>query len=137
MRRLHLTLGLVGVFVFAFTGQIMRHHNPPMRALSPDVHMMYVSRHIYLLGAALVNLVLGLYFSPFSLTRARIAQQIGSLLLLVAPILLTVAFLQEPAHGLAGRSLRSHLGLYTLFAGSILHTLGFIAERMQKTAKRA
>jgi hypothetical protein len=28
---------------------------------SAEVRMMYVSRHIYLLGAALVNVVLGLY----------------------------------------------------------------------------
>jgi hypothetical protein len=104
MRRLHLTFGLVGVLMFLLTGQFMRRHTPPMRELRADVHTMYVSRHIYLLGAALANLVLGLYVSPLRLLWTRIAQQIGCVLVLISPILLTLAFFQEPAHGLAGRS---------------------------------
>lgn len=39
----------------------IQHHNSPTLLLTPDVRMMYVSRHIYLLGATLVNVVLGLY----------------------------------------------------------------------------
>ncbi len=136
MRRLHLTFGLLGVLVFVLTGQFMRHHTPPMRALSPDVHLMYVSRHIYLLGAALVNLALGLYVLPQPLPRARTAQQIGSVLLLISPILLTIAFFQEPAHGLAGRSWRSTYALLALFAGSLLHVLGVFAEAAKRAEKR-
>jgi hypothetical protein len=132
MRRLHLTFGLLGVLLFLLTGQFMRHHTPPMRAVSPDVHMMHVSRHIYLLGAALVNLALGLYVSPLTLLRTRTAQQIGSVLVLISPILLTIAFFQEPAHGLAGRSWRSSYALYALLAGSLLHVLSVFAEQAKE-----
>ena len=93
---------------------------------------MYVSRHIYLLGGALVNLALGLYVSPMTLPRTRTAQQIGSVLLMISPILLTMAFFQEPTQGLAGRSWRSHYALYALFAGSLLHVLSVFAERTEK-----
>ena len=61
MGRVRLTVGLLGVIAFLITGQVMGHHIPKMQLLTPDVRMMYVSRHIYLLGAALVNLTLGLY----------------------------------------------------------------------------
>ena len=50
MRRVHLIFGLLGVVTFLITGQLMKHHNPPVRMLTPEVRMMYVSRHIYLLG---------------------------------------------------------------------------------------
>jgi hypothetical protein len=86
----------------------------------------------YLLGAALVNLALGLYVSPLTLLRTRTAQQIGSVLLLISPILLTIAFFQEPEHGLAGRSWRSSYALYALLAGSLLHVLSVFAEQAKK-----
>jgi len=47
MRRIHLILGLLGVIAFLLTGQFMRHHSPPMQLLTPELRMMYVSRHIY------------------------------------------------------------------------------------------
>ena len=61
MRRLHLSVGIAGVIAFLVTGQLMRHHTPPLTALSDSVRLMYRSRHIYILGSALVNLVLSLY----------------------------------------------------------------------------
>ncbi len=126
MRRLHLTFGLLGVLVFVLTGQVMRHHTPAMHELAPDVHMMFVSRHIYLLCSALVNLALGLYLWELPPGWRRVFQQIGSLLLLISPILLAVAFFQEPMHGLAGRSWRSSFGIYTLLAGGSFHALSFL-----------
>ena len=42
MRRVHLIVGLLGVVAFLITGQLMSHHSPPVRALTLDVHMMYI-----------------------------------------------------------------------------------------------
>lgn len=61
MGRIHLIVGLLGVIAFLLTGQVMGHHHPRMEQLSAEVRMMYVSRHIYLLGASLVNATFGLY----------------------------------------------------------------------------
>jgi hypothetical protein len=61
MRKLHLNAGLQGVLVFVLTGQAVRSHKPPFRSLEDGQHMMYVSRHFYILGNALVNLTLGIY----------------------------------------------------------------------------
>lgn len=120
MRRAHLTIGLVGVAVFLLTGQFMAQHTPPVRALSPDVRMMYISRHIYLLGSAIVNLVLGLYLAQFALGWKRGLQQVGSMLFLVAPVLLTIASFLEPERGLAGRSWWSTLPLFALLGEASL-----------------
>jgi MFS family permease len=121
MRRVHLILGLLGVVAFLITGQLLKHHSPPVRMLTPEVRMMYVSRHIYLLGAALVNLVLGLYFREYSPAWRRTLQRIGSVLIFLSVLSLLMAFISEPALGLAGRSWRSYFGLIGLFAGVMTH----------------
>jgi hypothetical protein len=121
MRRVHLIIGLLGVVAFLLTGQFMKHHNPAMLLLSPDVRMMYVSRHIYLLGAALVNLVLGLYLIDGSPGWRLTLQWIGSALILLSALSLLMAFIAEPSLGIAGRSWRSYFGLIALFAGVMTH----------------
>ena len=126
MRRVHLILGLLGAVTFLITGQFMKHHNPPVRMLTPDVRMMYVSRHIYLLGAALVNLVLGLYLREYSPGWRRTLQRIGSVLIFLSVLWLLMAFISEPALGLAGRSWRSYFGLIGLFAGVMTHLVAAV-----------
>ena len=107
----------------------MGHHHPRMQSLTADVRMMYVSRHIYLLGAALVNLVLGLYLNLHAPGWRRVMQQIGSLLILLSAASLLLAFMAEPALGMAGRSWRSYFGLIALFAGVMTHTVASIARK--------
>lgn len=118
IRRAHLWIGIAALAAFLATGAYMRYRTPPVQA---DVHMMYVSRHIYILGAALANLMLGLYFADSSSTRRRGIQRAGSMLLVLAPFLLVLAFIAEPEGGIAGRSWRSSLGLYAMFGGAMLH----------------
>jgi len=90
--------------------------------------MMYVSRHIYLLGGALVNLVLGLYLREQPSGWRRILQWTGSLLILLSAVSLLVAFLAEPSLGMAGRSFRSYFGLIGLFAGVMTHLVATITD---------
>jgi hypothetical protein len=118
-----LIVGLLGVVVFTLTGQVMARHVPTVRAMQPELRLMYVSRHIYLLGGALVNLMTGLYLRRAAGRWQRSLQFLGSLLLLVSPVALAVAFYREPPLGIAGRSWRSGVGLYALFAGVLLHGL--------------
>jgi hypothetical protein len=115
------------VVAFLITGQIMGRHNPTLRLLTGDVRLMYVSRHIYLLGAALVNLALGLYLQPRQSVWRRTLQWVGSVLTLASPFLLLLAFQKEPPFGLAGRSWLSQQGLFALFGGAVAHFLASIA----------
>ncbi|SRR5712692_5339406 len=129
MRRTHLIIGLLGVIAFVITGQVMGHHNPRMQSLTADVRMMYVSRHIYLLGAALVNLVLGLYLQVNPPGWQRVMQRIGSLLVLLSAVSLLLAFSAEPALGLAGRGWRSYFGMIALFAGVMTHLVASLRSK--------
>ena len=128
MRRTHLMVGLAGVVAFLITGQAMAHHTPNMHVLPGDVRMMFVSRHIYLLEAALVNLVMGLYLKAYAPSWRRTLQQIGSVLILLSAASLLLAFVAEPALGIAGRGWRSFVGLIALFAGAMAHLVASIAR---------
>jgi len=121
MRRLHLSVGIAAVIAFLVTGQLMRHHTPPMTALSDSVRLMYRSRHIYILAGGLVNLMLGLYWRrcPGGLRSA--VQSCGSVLLMAAPVLLVAAFAVEPDRGFREETPWSQTGLYALFGGSMAH----------------
>jgi len=92
-----------------------------MEQLPAELRMMYVSRHIYLLAAALVNTVLGLDLQLHTTNWRRGLQLAGSLLILAPVFLLTLAFAIEPPLGMAGRSWRSSVGLIALFAGVMTH----------------
>ena len=129
MRRAHLIVGVFGVIAFVITGQVMARHIPDVHSLSAEVQMMYVSRHIYLLGAALVNLVLGLYLELKPPGWRRILQEIGSLLILLSAVALLMAFIAEPALGMAGRSWRSFSGLIALFAGVMTHLVASVTRK--------
>lgn len=121
VRRIHLIIGLLGVIAFLLTGQVMKHHHPRMEELSAEVRMMYVSRHIYLLGASLVNVALGLYLQVHPRGWRRVLQQIGSMVIVLSSLSLLIAFFAEPAFGLTGRNWRSYFGLIGLFAGVMTH----------------
>jgi hypothetical protein len=128
LRRAHLIVGVLGVISFVITGQVMARHVPEVHTLPAEVRMMYVSRHIYLLGAALVNLVLGLYLQMKPPRWRGILQQFGSLLILLSALALLAAFVTEPPLGIAGRSWRSFSGLIALFAGVMTHLVASVTR---------
>jgi|SRR5215472_18416821 len=127
MRLFHLWAGVLTVIVFLITGQLMRHHQPAMPALPDDVHLMFRSRHIYILAGGLVNLMLGIYLHREDGWRRRV-QLLGSLLVLGSPALLIAAFFLEPQGGLRANTWSTNLGLQSLFGGSILHLVSSIAR---------
>jgi len=90
---------------------------------------MYVSRHIYLLAAALVNTVLGLYLHLQTSGWRRGLQLVGSLLILFSVFSLSLAFVIEPPLGVAGRGWRSLVGLVALFVGVMMHLLANAGAR--------
>jgi hypothetical protein len=121
MRRLHLAVGVLAVVTFLITGQIMRYHTPPLAAMSAAARLMFRSRHIYILAAGLVNLVLGVYFQRQREGWRCVVQATGSAFLITSPGLLVLAFIVEPGRGFQQEMPWTHAGLYVLFAGSMAH----------------
>jgi hypothetical protein len=118
--RAHMVVGAVSLIAFMISGTYMLVHAPAMGALDPGLHFLFTSRHIYILAAALVHLILGASMARVSTPGARRVQWVGSGLLVVASGLLIAAFLVEPV--IEGhRTQSSRFGLYTLFVGTILH----------------
>jgi hypothetical protein len=126
MRKYHLWVGVLIVVVILVTGQFMRHHEPPMSALSDSTRLMFRSRHIYLLASGLVNLMLGLYLRQAEGWRG-IGQMIGSGL-----ALLTLALTVEPERGFQTEMWWSAASLYAQFGGCMCHLASGIGKPHQE-----
>lgn len=129
LRRVHLVAGIAAIVAFLLSGQLLGHHHPAMEQLPPELRIMYVSRHIYLLPGALVNIVLGLYLQLQPSGWRRSVQIIGSILILASVLSLSMAFLSEPPLGMAGRGWRSLLGMVALFVGVMTHLVASAGVR--------
>jgi len=135
LRRVHLIIGIAAIVAFLLSGQQLGHHHPAMEQLPPELRMMYVSRHIYLLAGALVNTVLGLYLQLQTSRWRRVLQIIGSILILTSVLALSMAFLAEPPLGMAGRGWRSLLGMVALFVGVMTHLVASAGVRRIDTTR--
>ena len=121
MKRLHLIFGVLVVVAFLLTGQYMDFQAPPVRELADEgTRMMFRSRHIYLLLAGLVNLGVGAYFTSHRAAWRKALQISGSVLILLAPLLMTAAFFYEPTLGGLQRPLTLP-AVVALSAGVLLH----------------
>jgi len=133
LRRLHLAVGLLATLAFVLTGQWMHRGVPFFHNLPADVHLMYVSRHIYVAGSAIVNVCLGLYLQMQNASWRRLLQIAGSVPVILSPVFLAMAFSQEPALGIAGRSWRSQLGMIPLVIGVGLHFVASLGKLKNRT----
>ena len=128
IRRLHLAVGLAGVIIFLATGAYIRATYVPITALDDRTRLLLRSRHIYILLASLLNLVLGSYYRPVTRAWPRRAQRLGSFLILLSPWLLVAAFfVQATASQMEGRLVP--LAIVAALAGSVLQWVGARTER--------
>ena len=97
LRKLHLVTGVLGVIAFLVTGQYMDRAHAHLAGMSDGPRMIYRSAHIYLLFAALLNLLLGAYLRLAADRVLRAAQVMASVVLLATPAMFAMAFLTEPA----------------------------------------
>ena len=135
MRRTHLVVGVLTVVIFIITGQLMRHHTPPMGTLNDAARLMFRSRHIYILASGLVNAMLGLYLQHRTGWH-RIVQVIGSAFVIVSPALLVPAFAVDPARGFQPEMWWSAAGLYALFGGCMLHLASSIGKPRREPGRK-
>jgi hypothetical protein len=129
MKLLHQILGILVVVIFLLTGQYMGFYYPEMEAVDDGTRMMLRSRHIYILLAGLINLGIGVYFSWRPERWRKSLQILGSIFILVAPLLLIGAFFYEPRLA----NLQSSFTLpamISLLAGTLIHLLSGIKQRL-------
>lgn len=114
--RAHWLIGLLTLIAFPLTGQYMMH-----MAGVPDLQevprLIFRSRHLFLLLAAVANLALSTS-KPVS-----VIQRIASALIMLSPFLLIAAFFTDPARGLRSSQM-FHLSMYGLFIAGVLLAIG-------------
>jgi hypothetical protein len=127
MRPVHRIVGLMMLIAFLGTGQYMDRWHAHLRGMSDAQRLLFRSDHIYLLLAAIVNLVLGLYVSRCVHPVARALQVAGSIAIIAAPFLFLMAFFTEPW--------MTHLmrpwtrpAIYAMFGGALAHLLATFAD---------
>jgi hypothetical protein len=118
MRRVHLAAGLVTAIAFLASGAYMRFLVDP-DTLPPGRDLLYISRHIYMLGPALIHLLLAAYVRPVPQVALSRLQWAGTILLVVSSMLLMTAFVFEPIGG-RDRTAVSAFGIFTLASGALL-----------------
>jgi hypothetical protein len=125
LRAIHLTTGVVVVLIFLGTGLLMRLFYSRAFETNYFVRMLFRASHIYILLAGLLNIALGSYLRLSGRKSARSIQVVGSICILLAPILLIGAFFYEPFR----QSLNRPMTLYAmilLLTGTLLHMLASI-----------
>jgi hypothetical protein len=132
MRRLHLAIGFGGVVAFLMTGQYMDRWLGHLAGMADLPRMLYRSAHIYLLFAALLNVLLGLHVEDHSHGWRRGAARLGSVLILIAPLMILIGFYREAARTDFERPFVGY-AIYGCFAGVLLHAMARIAARQART----
>ena len=134
MKRFHQLFGLLIVIIFLLTGLYMDRFLEHLRHVPDGPRMLYRSRHIYILLAGLVNLGIGSYFSPRLETLRRVLQLVGSVLIVIAPLLFLIAFFYEP-HLADLHTTLSHWGVYAIAAGTLLHVFSGLGRNVVSESK--
>ena len=123
MKWFHLIFGLALFFVFTTTGSYMRADFPDKDAISQEFRLLMRSRHIYILFAALINVVLGVYLQLRPQLVLKILQSRGSMVIAIGSVLLVYAWYVE-TYGLQHFSNLSRNGIYITALGVGLHLFG-------------
>ena len=130
-------VGLATLAAFVLSGQMMKHHHPDIHTLADAQRMLILSRHLYLLGGALVNLALGLQLKLAGGGWQKLLQLAGSILIAVAPVLLGLAFLVDMGRSPANRTWWAANAWFAMLGGMMLHLLAlFRAPRIDTAARR-
>ncbi len=120
MARLHRLAGLGFVLLFLATGVWLRFRGQAVIDQDDAIRFSLRANHVYILFAGLVNIAVGLNPPDPAVPWRRRLQLVGSALLLMAPLLLLVAFIVE------GPQARVHRPLTTI--GVILMFLAVMCQ---------
>ncbi|WP_139793744.1 hypothetical protein [Reichenbachiella faecimaris] len=127
---IHAVMGLLTFVVFLQTGWYMKTNE--IGNLSDAQRMIYRAGHIYFLFSGLLNLSIGMQLQLSETTWKKTVQYLGSILLLLSPLILLHGFYQEANLGQIDRGMTS-IGVFSSLAGMGLHTLIFLTGFLKKS----
>jgi hypothetical protein len=131
MKTLHRISGALFILAFLLTGQFMEYYD--VGEMDDGARMMFRSRHIYLLLAGLINLGIGVYFTYWREPWRKSLQLVGSVLLIIAPLMMIGAFFYEPMLEGMPRTLTLP-ALVALIIGVLFHLFSGMRQGKDSTA---
>jgi hypothetical protein len=129
MRRFHLIFGIAVLLVFLLTGQYMARYRDHLQGMADLPHMLFRSRHIYILLAGLIHLALGTYLTRQPPGWRAILQVAGSVLISAASCLLVAAFIYEPVQANLDQTPFSRAGVIVIAVGTLVHAIAAVSKR--------
>lgn len=126
---IHALVGLLTFVIFLQTGWYMKTND--VGSLPDAQRMIYRAGHIYFLFSGLLNLSLGIQLQLSPIIWKKRTQYLGSVFLLLSPLIFLFGFYHEAGLGQINRSI-TRLGIFTSLAGIGLHTLVFLAGLVRK-----
>lgn len=126
---IHAVMGLLTFVIFLQTGWYMKTNEI---GNLPDVQrMIYRAGHIYFLFSGLLNLSIGIQLQVSEEVWKKKAQYLGSILLLISPMVFLYGFYQEANLGDINRNM-TRAGIILSLAGTVLHTLVYFAGLLRE-----
>lgn len=116
----HLIFGFLMFVVFLLTGQYMDRNFNHLVDMDDLPRALMRAQHLYILFAALINIVLGSYLTVSKDKLIRSFQIFGSMLIIVATLMLLYSFFTELPSNHIERPLCRY-ALYTMLAGVLGH----------------
>jgi uncharacterized membrane protein YwaF len=122
LQRSHLVIGALFLAIFLLTGVYMFVNFPDLYQGREEVRMMFRATHIYILMAALINILCGT--SNVGQCRASFAwlSSVASVLIMLAPVLFVTGFAIEPTEYRLDRPV-SFWGVVALLTGVLLRAI--------------
>lgn len=118
--KLHLVFGGLTIVVFLLTGQYMDRSFNHLADMEDLPRALMRAQHLYILLAALINVVLGSYLTISKDKLVRSFQIFGSFMILVSTVMLVFSFFSElPSEHMERPWCRN--ALYIMLAGGLGH----------------
>ena len=120
--------GLAVFVIFLLTGQYMDRHFHHLVGMPDGPRMLYRTRHIFILFSGLLNVGIGTYLTHPVARWRTVLQGLGSILIILAPLILILAFFYDTTRGDL-RAPLSHWGIYAIAVGTLFHLFSGLGER--------
>lgn len=125
---LHLVVGLMSIIAFVISGRYLSVNETLVNSNEVSLHALYRANHIYILFAAILNLVLGFSLPKNKNPRFLLFLYLGSFALMLSTILLCIAFYIEPVLNSLDRPITAN-SLFMFLGGSIFLLLFKLTNR--------
>jgi heme A synthase len=117
---MHRVVGAATIAAFIVTGIYLKLRGSHLFEANEMIRFVYRANHVYILFAGLLNVAVGAYLCLHARRWRRKLQVAGSIMLLIAPVILVLAFINEPGHASPQRPLTS-AGVMLLFLAVLCH----------------